>query len=134
MEPIYPARLTGRFCGCQTQIEIWVELSGEPEHFHLPRPIKRDSIGAVELATNETTLGDHQFYDTFFVRQQLTENRCRETHENAIDRSLIDGITTINNDRIPEMKPGMIAGKIYGNCRIIVRFSPSSGRGTTDNI
>lgn len=49
--PIWPIVSEGHFVAVRCRLRFWAERSGEPEHFPLTRPIKRDGIGARELAT-----------------------------------------------------------------------------------
>ena len=51
--PIWPIVSKGRFVAVRCRLKFWAERSGEPEHFPLTRPIKRDSIGAGEFATGQ---------------------------------------------------------------------------------
>ena len=41
------------FVAVRCTLKFWAERSGEPEHFPLTRPTKRNSIGAGELATGQ---------------------------------------------------------------------------------
>jgi len=51
--PIWPIVSEGHFVAVRCTLRFWVARSGEPEHFPLTRPVKRDSIGAGEFATGQ---------------------------------------------------------------------------------
>lgn len=51
--PIWPIVSKGRFVAVRCTLRFWVERSGEPEHFSLTRPIKRDRIGTGEFASGQ---------------------------------------------------------------------------------
>jgi hypothetical protein len=51
--PIWPIVSKGHFVAVRCRLRFWVERSGEPEHFPLTRPIKRNSIGAGKLAAGQ---------------------------------------------------------------------------------
>lgn len=51
--PIWPIVSEGRFVAVRCRLRFWTERSSESEHFPLTRPIKRDSIGASELASGQ---------------------------------------------------------------------------------
>ena len=51
--PMWPIVSKGLFVAVRCTLGFWAKRSGEPEHFPLTRPIKRDGIGAGELATGQ---------------------------------------------------------------------------------
>jgi len=51
--PIWPIVSKGHFVAVRCRLRFWANSSGEPEHFPLTRPIKRDRVGAGKLASGK---------------------------------------------------------------------------------